>query len=71
MPDPPIAWVAEYDGSSSNHDVDDSEPSTSQDPTYQCERSEDRHFVSQEELNDLIRDLKLGKKESELLGSRL
>lgn len=71
VPDPPIAWVAEYDGSSSNHDVDDSEPSTSQDPTYQCERSEDRHFVSQEELNDLIRDLKLGKKESELLGSRL
>ena len=33
--------------------------------------SHEPHFISQNELNDLVRDLELPKTKSELLGSRL
>lgn len=42
------------------------------DPTFEPESSSSSpHFLSQEDLNDLVRDLNLSKKQGELLGSRL
>lgn len=40
------------------------------DPTFKAE-SREPHLIHQGELNDLVRDLKLSKKQAELLGSRL
>ncbi|GFW82271.1 hypothetical protein TNCV_3817521 [Trichonephila clavipes] len=39
--------------------------------TFEPSCSSDPHLLTQEDLNDLIRNLKLSKKESEMIGSRL
>lgn len=44
---------------------------TSDDPDYVPDNSREPHFINQEDLNDLVRDLNLNKQRSELLGSRL
>ncbi|GFW12229.1 hypothetical protein TNCV_5111741 [Trichonephila clavipes] len=49
----------------------DEEETVSDDTTYEPSCSSEPHLLTQEDLNDLIRDLKLSKKQSEMLGSRL
>ena len=67
VPKPPSVW---------NVDDDDEIPDQSDlsehlsDPDF-FEHDESPHLITQEELNDLIRDLDLSKTKSELLGSRL
>ena len=41
------------------------------DPDFHCDTSSTPHRITQEELNDLVRDLDLPKNKAELLGSRL
>ena len=41
------------------------------DPDFVPSTSSDPHLISQAELNDLVRDLDLSKRQAELLGSRL
>ena len=41
------------------------------DPPYEPSTSKEPHLLTQGDLNDLVRDLKLSKKQAELLGSRL
>jgi hypothetical protein len=42
------------------------------DPTFEASTSScEHHLLTQGDLNDLVRDLKLSKKRAELLGSRL
>jgi hypothetical protein len=41
------------------------------DPTLEENTSSCEHLLTQGDLNDLLRDLKLSKKQAELLGSRL
>lgn len=45
-------------------------PSTCSDPNFHCGASTP-HRISQEELNDLVRDMDLSKNKAELLRSRL
>ena len=56
----------------SSDDTDDSDDNEGQcsDDNYSA-TSHDPHFLTQTDLNDLIRDLKLSKSQAELLGSRL
>jgi hypothetical protein len=42
-----------------------------QDPNFEASTSSEPHLLTQGDLNDLVRDLNLSKKQSELLGSRL
>ena len=46
-------------------------PSACSDPDFHCGASSTPHRITQEELNDLVRDLDLSKNKAELLGSRL
>ncbi|GBN76434.1 hypothetical protein AVEN_150325-1 [Araneus ventricosus] len=41
------------------------------DPTFKLETSSEPHFIRQNELNGLVRELCLSKQQAELLGSRL
>ena len=41
------------------------------DPDFQVGTSTEPHVITQAELNDLVRDLNLSKRQAELLGSRL
>lgn len=64
VPAPPTNFSIEED------DTGEPTPTKSSDPDY-AECGSTPHIITQGELNDLIRDLDLGKNKSELLGSRL
>lgn len=71
VPKPP----EKYEIDSELDELDDFEPkagpSFQEEDDYECSSSKEPHFISQEELNDLIRDLDLPKTKAQLLGSRL
>ena len=73
VPDPPTNIPTEFsDDDDANQNVEASEPSTSEDVTFLSTAVDDNpHQISQNELNDLVRDLGLSKSKAELLGSRL
>lgn len=56
---------SDSDGSKEEKEAD------SGDTTFEQSCSSEPHLLTQEDLNDLVRDLKLSKKQSEMLGSRL
>ena len=60
------------DSKSSDEDVGQANNNTDCDPTFAgaCSSNEP-HLLTQADLNDIVRDLNLSKKETELLGSRL
>lgn len=51
--------------------VEDNVDNEVEDPDFQTLDSSEPHLLEQEDLNDLVRDLKLSKQQAELLGSRL
>ena len=63
----PIQPVSLPDSDSTSSDGDSNEDNL----YYQPENTQIRHIISQVELNDLVRDLRLTKGQSELLASRL
>jgi hypothetical protein len=60
------------DSESSDEDVGQTNNNMDCDPTFSgaCSANEP-HLQSQEDMNDIVRDLNLSKKQAELLGSRL
>ena len=60
------------DSESSDEDVGQADNNIDRDPTFAgvCSSIEP-HLLTQGDLNDVVRDLKLSKKQAELLGSRL
>lgn len=52
-------------------EADDNYSNLDNDPPYVPESSREPHLITQTELNDLVRELKLGKEQAQLLGSRL
>lgn len=70
IPKPPENFI--YDDAAVQMEVGEAETaSTSSDINYAPDINDQPHLINQEELNDLVRDLNLSKKHSELLGSRL
>lgn len=71
IPEPPL----EYHVGSTDEDEGESTcspgPSACSDQDFLCGVSSTPHKITQEELNDLVRDLDLSKNKAELLGSRL
>ena len=70
MPKPPTNMTS--DSESSDEDVGQANNSMDCDPTFAgaCSSSE-QHMLIQRDLNDIVCDLNLSKKQAELLGSRL
>jgi hypothetical protein len=68
VPKPPKKWIIDNDNN-------DDEPVPMEqdisDPDFQPSTSNEPHLISQDELNDLVRDLNLSKSQADLLGSRL
>lgn len=50
---------------------DSSSPSSNDEPFIAGLESKERHFVSNSDMNDIVRDLKLSWRQAEILGSRL
>ena len=73
VPDPPTNIPTEFsDDNDANDNVEASEPSTSEDVTFlPTAVDDDPHQISQNEHNDLVRNLGLSKSKAELLGPRL
>ena len=72
MPDPPTNIPTEFSHDDANDNIEASEPSTLEDVRFLPIAVDDNpHQISQNELNDLVRDLGLSKSKAELLGSRL
>ena len=67
IPTPPKVYSVDDDVI----DKDDAYMEDISDPDFQPTSSTAPHLISQEELNDLVRDLTLSKSQAELLGSRL
>ncbi|GFX28877.1 uncharacterized protein TNCV_4251161 [Trichonephila clavipes] len=67
---PPEHVTLDEESSDSDRSKDEEEK-VSDDTTYEPSCSSEPHLLTQEDLDDLIRDLKLSKKQSEMLGSRL
>ena len=60
------------DSESNNEDVGQANNNMDCDPTFTgASSSNEPHLLTQGDLNDIVRDLKLSKKQVELLGSRL
>ena len=60
------------DGESSDEDVGQANKNKDCDPTFAgASSSNEPHLLTQGDLNDIVRDLNLSKKQAELLGSRL
>lgn len=70
VPAPPDKRTLE-DDEDEEIDEPEAELSAAADPEYHPQQSNEPHKITQGELNDLIRDLDLSKKQAELLGSRL
>jgi hypothetical protein len=72
VPEPPYSYSLESEDEQDDEIYDSSGPSTSTDPDFEpTVMSSEPHRITQNELNDLVRDLKLSKSNSELLASRL
>ena len=71
VPKPPTNMTLS-DSESSDEDVGQANNSMDCDPTFAgaCSSNE-QHMLTQRDLNDIVRDLNLSKKQAELLGSRL
>ena len=60
------------DSESSDEDVGQANNNMACDPTFAgASSSSEPHLLTQGDLNDIVRDLNLSKKQAELLGSRL
>jgi hypothetical protein len=60
------------DSASSDEDVGQANNNMDCDPTFAgASSSNESHLLTQRDLNDIVHDLKLSKKQAELLGSRL
>ena len=68
VPQPPADWTIADDDETVMGD--EMRRDNVADPDFQLESNEP-HFITQAELNDLVRDLNLSKRQAELLGSRL
>ena len=76
IPEPPESFTIDSDEGASQKDSDGSEEhqqaTASRDPDFDFNSVLDEpHRITQDELNDLVRDLELSKSKAELLGSRL
>jgi len=69
VPKPPDNWTLDDDDASSAAETE--QMATDDYTEFQPPRSNMPHLINQQELHDLVRDLGLSKKQSELLGSRL
>jgi len=69
VPVPPVTTVGD-DDSRDDSDTEMMNPTDLYEPP-ELETLKQPHLLDQQELNDLVRDLELSKKKSELLGSRL
>ena len=71
LPKPP-ANMTQSDGESSDEDVGQANNNMDCDPTFAgASSSNEPHLLTQEDLNDIVRDFKLSKKQAELLVSSL
>ena len=71
MPKPPTNMTLS-DSESNNADVGQANSNMDCDPTFTAvSSSNEPHLLTQADLNDIVRDLKLSKKQAELLGSRV
>jgi len=72
VPEPPdnFAMYPDDEGSVSLNNIEQ-QPSASTDADYSPSTDSSNHKITEGELNDLIRDLKLPKNKAELLASRL
>jgi len=71
VPKPPTN-MTQSDSESSDEDVGQATNNMDCDPTFTgASSSKEPQLLTQEDLNDIVRDLKLSKKEAELLGSSL
>lgn len=70
VPEPPKNVNISED-SESHEECENEGFENSKDPNFEQSTSDGPHFITQEDLNDLVRDLNLSKKQSEILGSRL
>ena len=70
LPNPPEMWTLDSEDKETDLDAL-SQAEAADDPEFEPSASQGPHLISQAELNDLVRDLGLSKKKSELLGSRL
>jgi len=71
VPKPPTNMTLS-DSESSDEDVYQADNNMNCDPTFaEACSSNEPHLLNQGDLNDIIRDLNLSKKQAELLGSRL
>jgi hypothetical protein len=69
VPQPPADWTMPDDDETVMGD--EMRRDNVADPDFQPGLSNEPHFITQAELNDLVRDLNLSKRQAELLGSRL
>ncbi len=75
VPDAPESFSLESDEEDDEDEEENEDcspgPSMSKDPDFDQETFSEPHLITQGELHDLVRDLKLPKNKVELLGSRL
>ena len=72
VPVPPQQYILESDDEPTENQEKTPQPSTPMDADFTADLQFNKfHQITQEELNDLIRDLDLPKTKAELLGSRL
>jgi hypothetical protein len=72
VPEPPEIVTLESEKEEDDEICDISEPSTSKDHEFTHNvMSAESHRITQNDLNDLVRDLELPKRKAELLASRL
>jgi len=73
LPEPkPPTNITLIDSESSDDDVGQANNNMDYDPTFAgASSSNEPHLLSQGDLNDIVRDLNLLKKQAEILGSRL
>jgi hypothetical protein len=68
---PPINMTLS-DSESSEEDVGQANKNMDFDPTFaEASSSNEPHLLTEGDLNEIVRDLKLSKKQAEILGSRL